>query len=470
VRASSEALRRERWWTVLSILGLALAIGCLAIACAPLSPLFDPDEGYYPATAAESLRSGAFWDLRFNDAPRWDKPILAYAFIQGAFRLFGENVVAARLPSAIEAAALIAIVGLVTARLTGARSGVLCAAVVGTTLGVGSFSRAAHPEIGLVLSVTAAELFCCLWLSSPDRMFQRRCAIGAGIAVGLGTLTKGPVAVVLPVLMLGGVAGLGQVPRRCLGRLTRDAALCLVVAVAVAAPWYVAMTALHGSEFLRQAVWQQSVGRYATDAYGHRGSVFTLCLPALLAVFPWIGLLPQALRRLAVRERGDRELLRTSMFTSALTALAFYSLSSSKLPSYTLICAPGLGIVIGLWLDELFDRPDESWRPWIPIGVLLGLVGIGLVSAPRWIGRVVDARHLFGAARPRESDVAVLLGPVVIPLGCVVIAGAGCLLLRRIWLRVIGVALVGALAPIVVQVTARQLLRDMYPWRCWARW
>ena len=57
-----------------AIVLVALLVATLAAVCAPLSPLFDPDEGYYPATAAETLRSGTFWDLRFNEAPRWDKP------------------------------------------------------------------------------------------------------------------------------------------------------------------------------------------------------------------------------------------------------------------------------------------------------------------------------------------------------------------------------------------------------------
>lgn len=48
---------------------------------APLMPLFDPDEGYYPATAVESVDSGDYWDLRFNGAPRWDKPVAGTAFV-----------------------------------------------------------------------------------------------------------------------------------------------------------------------------------------------------------------------------------------------------------------------------------------------------------------------------------------------------------------------------------------------------
>jgi hypothetical protein len=47
---------------VLLVLTIAAFFGLSAALCAPVAPLFDPDEGYYPATAAETLRSGPFWD------------------------------------------------------------------------------------------------------------------------------------------------------------------------------------------------------------------------------------------------------------------------------------------------------------------------------------------------------------------------------------------------------------------------
>ena len=151
-----------------SIALIALAVSLLAGASAPLAPLFDPDEGYYPATAAETLRGGTFWDLSFNGEPRWEKPVLSYALIEASFVTFGESATAARIPSAIEAGLLILIVGALVTRLAGARAGVVSAITVGTTVGISIFSRAAHPELALVLCVIATELLICVWLSTSD--------------------------------------------------------------------------------------------------------------------------------------------------------------------------------------------------------------------------------------------------------------------------------------------------------------
>lgn len=447
------------------VLGIAAFFGLLAALCAPLAPLFDPDEGYYPATAAETLRSGSFWDLRFNDAPRWDKPILSYALIEGAFWLVGETATAARLPSALEGAGLIAIVGLVATRLAGNRAGVLCAIVVGSTLGVGIFSRAAHPEIAVVASVVTTELLLCMWLSTDDRTIRRRAALGSGVAIALGVLAKGPVAIVLPALALFGLASAGRLSHENARRLALDAALSLGLAALIAAPWFAAMTTRHGITFLHEAVWQQNVGRYTTTSYGHTAGALAFLLSALVGLFPWLALLPQAIRHVRLRPLGSRELLGTGMCVSALSALAFYSISSSKLPSYALVAVPALGIVVGLWLDDMFDHPPELRLAWIQCASLFACLGIVLLTSPLWIGAVVHPRQLFGGNRPPESDTGALLAPMTMPMGWVLLAGATALTIgRQTTSRTLTTAVIGAIVPVVALIAAAPTLREMYPW------
>jgi 4-amino-4-deoxy-L-arabinose transferase-like glycosyltransferase len=105
----------------------------LAMITAPLAPLFDPDEGYYPATAAESVASGSAWDPRFNGVSRWDKPVLTYALIQVSFMVLGENVPAARVPSAVWGAVLIVVSGVVLSYMASPMAALLATIVLATT-------------------------------------------------------------------------------------------------------------------------------------------------------------------------------------------------------------------------------------------------------------------------------------------------------------------------------------------------
>ncbi len=453
-----------------AIVGISLALALLAIVAAPLVPIFDPDEGYYPATASETLRSGTFWDLRFNDAPRWDKPLLCYAFIAAAFRAFGESVTAARIPSALEGAALTIILGLAVARLAGARAGVLSALIAGTTLGIAVFSKVAHPEIAVVLSIIATELLICVWLTATTSHSRRLATVGIGLAIGFGLLAKGPVAVALPMLMLVCVVTLLRLPREQQLSLAASLLLSFAIAALVALPWYVAMTVRHGATFLEEAIWRQNVGRYTTTTFGHRGNMLSIVLPAILGVFPWVAFLPQALRRVRLRPLGARELLRTAMCASAVTALAFYAISSSKLPSYSLVCLPPLAIVIGLWLDEALDQPLAMRRAWRQTIGMLGGVAVLMLSTPLWIARLVAVEPMLGSVRPPTSDLASLLTGVIVPLGLLFVAAVACLLiLKTPKSRVTAIACLGAFAPVLGLVVARPMLQEMYPWQELAR-
>ena len=443
-----------------SIVAISLLVFVLAAGCAALSPLFDPDEGYYPATAAETLRTGSFWDLHFNGAPRWDKPILSYALIEGAFTLFGENVTAARIPSAIEGAALIGLIGMLVGRLAGSRAGVLSALVVGSTTGVSIFSRAAHPEIAVVLSIMATELLACVRLTAADAPVQRTAAIAAGVSVAYGILAKGPVAVILPLIALLIAVGIIGLPRARLWSV-RTAVIALVLTL----PWYVAMTARYGTRFLREGVWQQNVDRYATAAYRHPAAVLLLPLAALVGLLPWVGFLPQAVARLQWRNPHPREVVRTTMFVSAVSALAFYSLSHSKLPSYSLVCVPPLGIVIALWLDDVWMQPEAMRRAWYQLAAVISGIAVVLLSASLWVGRLVTTRQLLGALRPQDSDVTGLLAPISMPLGLLLAFGVVVLVVvTGTRTRVAIVTSIGLLAPVLVLMTGRPLLQAIYPW------
>jgi 4-amino-4-deoxy-L-arabinose transferase-like glycosyltransferase len=447
------------------IVAIALGAGMLALVCAPLAPLFDPDEGYYPATAAETLRSGPFWDLRFNGAPRWDKPVLAYALIEGAFITFGSSVTAARLPSAIEGAALVAIVGFVVARLTTARAAVLSALTVGTCLGFSIFARVAHPDIAVVLSIVTTELLICLWLASPDVVARRRTALAAGASIAYGLLAKGPVAAALPVLAMA--VSIPWLPvRKTLSVLAGDALRSAAVTLVLASPWYIAMALRHGASFLREAVWQQNIGRYATASYGHRAGPLFLLIPLLVGLLPWTGFLPAALARVRQRGNGERDVLRTVMVASAISALAFYSLSHSKLASYVFVCIPPLAIAIALAMDEDFDDPGAMRRFARWNAILIGAGAATVLAAPSVLGHTIGPRQLLGGAHPDVNDIATLITPIALPLGCLLAITA--VALARARTAVIGIAALagaGAIAPVILLIAARPELAAMYPWQ-----
>ena len=74
--------------------------------------------------------------------------------------------------------------------------------MLASTVGLHVFARAAHPEIAVVFAITITELLFCLWWVDTNPRHTRLIPILAGVSTGYGVLAKGPVALVLPALMI----------------------------------------------------------------------------------------------------------------------------------------------------------------------------------------------------------------------------------------------------------------------------
>jgi 4-amino-4-deoxy-L-arabinose transferase-like glycosyltransferase len=190
-----------------------------------------------------------------------------------------------------------------------------------------------------------------------------------------------------------------------------------------------------------------------------------LGLSALIALFPWTGFLPQAIGRVFRTNQSTRQALRRTLFASAITALGFFAVSSSKLPSYALVAVPPLAVLIGLWFDEELDAARSSLSSLAQSTVVLAIGATVLLLAPLVIGRFVTTRQLLGAIRPDSPDVGTFVAPITVPLGLAfAVALVAVILLRGLRGRVIGMAVAGACIPLMAVAYAQPILRNIYPW------
>lgn len=457
-------------WMMPRVAALAAAmLLCASLLTAWLVPLFDPDEGFYPATAAESLDAGRGWDLRFDGQPRWDKPVLAYALIESAFTLLGRSDGAARVPSAIEGALLVLIVGGLVAALAGERAGGLSALVLSTTVGVQVYSRVAHPEIALALSIGTTQLLLVTWLlSGPKRANRYTLPLLIGISMGYGLLAKGPVAAVIP-----GIGALLCAPfvleRDRWPAAIRDGVVAGAVALALAAPWFVAMTLRHGTPFLREALWQQNVARYTGQLVTHpSASPVYYVVPTIVALLPWTALLMPALAGVWRGKRADAiGRLRFCVAMMAAATFGFYSLSASKLATYILGLMPSVAVLIGVYLDgELSAARTPTSAAYRATSVLLALTAAALVGVGAVSGRIWTAAELTGGAP--GTDAGALLFRAALSTAVVMAAGGALVLFLSGHARLFALTAAGVCVPLVAFLAARPLLESAYPWQRFA--
>jgi 4-amino-4-deoxy-L-arabinose transferase-like glycosyltransferase len=342
-------------------------------------PLLEPDEGRNAEIAREMLTLAHWAVPHFDGLAYLDKPPLLFWLMAGSFKLFGLSEWAARLPSAL--AALIAL--LLVARLgremfgrsVGLRSGVIFATAPLAIV----FARLVIFDMPLTLLVAAA--LACFWRGEgkPARPLGNDLMFFA--AMGLATLTKGPIGFLLPLLIIFSYLAI----RRRLssfGRLRWKWGLAIFMLIVL--PWFVFVCLGH-PDFPRYAFWDESLRRFATSREHRTGSPLYY-LPVYLAGFlPWsFFLLAFGLSRI----KKWRELLQESsapvlfLICWAGVVFVFFSISQSKLPGYFLPAIIPLSILMGkAWTEAEAEANANARVPgWVTIGfgalVALGLAGL----------------------------------------------------------------------------------------------
>jgi 4-amino-4-deoxy-L-arabinose transferase-like glycosyltransferase len=357
-----------------TLLLLALTL-LLLIFRAGAVPLVGPDEPRYARVAVEMSRSGDLVTPTLQGRPWLEKPILYYWLAAGSYRLLGENETAARLPSVLATLLLVLTTAIVGARLYGRRAGLHAGFIVATSVLTFAEGRAATMDMLLAAALTAGlGLFA---LRQLDLAGAGASILGAAF-LGLATLAKGPIGIVLPVLVLASYLAITrQWPRPRLA----EAALAAGAFLMVALPWYLMVWMRQGHAFIETFLLNHNVQRFTSTVHRHPGS-FLYYVPVLLVgLFPWSGLLLPAFGRVTRRATADVLLL-----CWILAPLVFFSAAGSKLPGYILPIVPPLSILMGRGAVALLDR--EPLRPGLgPTGVaLLGLLlGFAVFGATAWL-------------------------------------------------------------------------------------
>jgi len=378
--------------------------------------LFDPDEGRNAEVAREMAHSNDYIVPHLDGLPYLDKPIVYFAAAAAMMELFGPTEAAARLPAYLTTLATIGLLVWFARRRWGEEAGWLAGLAYATMVLPLAYARTAIFDSTLTLCTTAAIVW-----------FADERPVAAWAAMAAGALTKGPIAIAIPLLALVSHALATGTPAR---RLFPWRGLALFGAIAL--PWFVAVSIEHpdfpGYVFLRE-----TLERVTTRTF-HRTAPFWYYLPIVpLAAFPWI---VPALARMkgfratweARRDAAAREPLLLACWV--IMPLVFLSLNQSKLPQYVLPLIPALALAA---TRNLAGGSHTAARVYVGVAAVAGLA---LVALTRWLPAPISLTAAEKAAIP---PTAVALGIVVLCSAALVGLGA---LTRRPRTTILGYAVI----------------------------
>ncbi|MBL0796498.1 lipid IV(A) 4-amino-4-deoxy-L-arabinosyltransferase [Pseudomonas sp. B7] len=340
----------ERW----AIPGLILAFVMFYLLPLMSHGLWIPDETRYGQISQEMLLSGNWVAPHFMGIRYFEKPIAGYWMIAIGQAIFGDNLFGVRIASALSTGASVWLTYLMARRLWNNPRISLASALLYMSFGLIA-GQAGYANLDPQFTLWVNLSMVAVWFAIDSRTPRARLGGWAllGVACGIGLMTKGFLALLLPVL----IALPYMLWQRRFGELVRYGLVAVVLCALVSLPWVLAVH-YREPDFWRFFFWHEHIRRFAAGDDAQHARPWWFYLPLLFAsTLPWALLLPPTLLRMW---REKREAKTAYLALWFLLPLAFFSLSSGKLPTYIMPCLLPVALLMGQtvvkWLDQRSGR------------------------------------------------------------------------------------------------------------------
>ncbi len=372
-------------WRGLLLVGAVAFIG--AISFQGSRGLYESTEGRYSECARETMATGDYDDPILNGQPHWTKPPLTYVAIMAGMRAFGTSPWGVRAYLVLAMVLSAGAIWLAGLSIWGPRAGLWAGLVFATS-----------PVMAGAAHVVSSDLLTTLWVAAAVAAFWRGHAcrspgslLAMWVFLGLGFLTKGPPALLVPAASLpvasillrrGGAARLPS--------WLSWAGLGLFLLVGVL--WY-AKEAQQTPGLLSYWLGDELIGRNLSGEFNRNPgfyNVFTMYLPILVfGTGPWLLLV--VLRGRPLRDwwpaanglSAGAWAARGSLVAGIAIPFVVFSLSKSKLPLYLAPLFVPLALVLGRMIDVLIEQgrlKKKTAQIWTVILLALIIAGKGVMA------------------------------------------------------------------------------------------
>ena len=337
--------------------------------------LWPPDEPRFGLVAKEMWQRGDYVVLSLNNHLYTDKPPLFFWAINGFGRVLGGiDEWAARLPSAFATLLAMLLIARLGAWLYDRRTGILAALVFATSLQILARGRWASIDMTLNLFVLAAIML--LWRGRVRPEASAASFRAAWVMMGLATLAKGPVGLILPLLAVVPVC-LVERDFRTARRMFLPTGLVLFLLVTLA--WFGPFAMRLGPREAIEVLMHQNVERYVS-AWNSTHPVWFYLWRFPSGFFPWVVFLPWGVAQAFAADEKDRRGAARFLILWIAAILLFFSFSTGKRGVYIIPLYPAAAILVARLLAQASAGAAEARRrlrtpliAWAAVAVLLAL-------------------------------------------------------------------------------------------------
>ena len=304
------------------------------------------DEAFYGAVSKEIFRTGDWINLYWSGMPWSDKPPLYMWMTTLFYNSFGINEFSVRLFSSICGTGTILAVYFLGRELYSRRAAIASALVLLTTWHFLWASKVGMLDQTLTFFITLSLLFFQLGLKNRKFLFL------SPLAFGLAFLTKGPGAMIIPIIIVPYALISGNAKKL----LDPYILIGSAISIAVLLWWHIAVFSNYGEAFVKNYFLQHLVRRTTTAIEGHTGDFFTYFGTIPNKGRPWsmagLILIPVAFFRV-LYSREKQHLL--PIIWVSLVILIF-SAVQTKIHWYIIPVYPALALLTGWGLEKIAKK------------------------------------------------------------------------------------------------------------------
>lgn len=334
--------------------------------------LFDWDEINFAESAREMLVSGDWFNVQINFESFWEKPPLFIWMQALSMKIFGVGEFAARFPNALCGVLTLTLLFGIGSRLRDDRFGILWALMYGCSLLPAFYFKSGIIDPWFNLFIFSGIYFFFRYSEAPSSKY----AVLSAAAIGLGIMTKGPVAFLIFALTF--------FIRLCFKKFKfdfrwKDVALYLAVLCLVGGFWFIAL-ALAGRGAVIKDFIEYQIRLFETKDAGHGGFLlyhfvwlFFGCIPASIFALP-------SFNPKNIKEEGNPQMgeMFKWMMTSFWVVLILFTIVRTKIVHYSSFCYFPLSFLAAYSAERIVSH-KAPWGKWqsallIIISTLYGII------------------------------------------------------------------------------------------------
>ncbi|MDT9587125.1 MAG: lipid IV(A) 4-amino-4-deoxy-L-arabinosyltransferase [Candidatus Arsenophonus melophagi] len=187
--------------------------------------------------------------------------------------------------------------------------------------------------------ITACML-CCFWLLKAKTVAEKLLtSISIGLTCGIAFMTKGLIALAIPVIVMLPVI----IYQKRLTEILKLGVIIIISAALISFPWVLAINR-YEPDYWNYFFWVEHIQRFASENAQHK-SPFLFYIPIiLLGVIPWLGFLPGSLLQSWRRVTINQEMI--FLLFWFIAPFLFFSIAKGKLLTYILPVMPPLALMM----------------------------------------------------------------------------------------------------------------------------